>query len=194
VNSECFRLGFERSVLDRTAPDGGVYEVTHIGGYGAYHRERTELLETIIARGIPLMCWGYGIDAVPADSAVRRSYQGEAWGLEMYRIRRKSRIAISKHIDTAAGDHANIMAMYEATGAGALLVIDHKSDLSSIFEPGKEVISYRSADECTDMISYYLAHEAERQAIARAGQDRTLGQHTYFQRMQELVGILGRYV
>ena len=112
----------------------------------------------------------------------------------MYRIRQRSRIAISKHIRSAAGDHANIMAMYEITGVGALLMIDYASDLHTIFEVGKEVVAYRSVDECAEMINYFLAHEAERQAIASAGQERTLREHTYFHRMQELLEILGRWL
>jgi spore maturation protein CgeB len=82
------------------------------------------------------------------------------------------------------------MTLYEATGVGALLVIDQREDLHRLFAPGKEVVAYRSPGECAELIGYYLTHEEERRAIALAGQQRTLSEHTYYHRMQELVDIL----
>jgi len=36
----------------------------------------------------------------------------------------------------------------------------------------------------------YLEHDAGREAIARAGQQRTLRDHTYYKHAQELLGIV----
>jgi len=44
------------------------------------------------------------------------------------------------------------------------------------------------------LIRYYLAHDDERQAIARAGQVRTLREHTYEQRTKELISLVHKYV
>jgi spore maturation protein CgeB len=63
-----------------------------------------------------------------------------------------------------------------------------------LFEAGKEVIVYDSTEECAELIRYYLQHEKERTRIARAGQERTLKEHTYYHRMQELLDILKHYV
>jgi spore maturation protein CgeB len=113
---------------------------------------------------------------------------GQAWGLEMYQILGKSQITINHHGDVAP--YANNMRLYEATGVGTLLVTDWKDDLHETFEPGKEVIAYKSSEECAELVQDYLARTEERESIARAGQQRTLAEHTYFQRMQELVEIL----
>ena len=86
------------------------------------------------------------------------------------------------------------MRLFEATGTGALLVTDWKKNLHEMFELDKEVIAYRTGEECAEMIQYYLEHEDEREEIARAGQQRTLRDHTYYQRMQELVDIVERYL
>ena len=43
-----------------------------------------------------------------------------------------------------------------------------------------------------EKIQYYLVHEDERQAIASTGQARTLRDHTYRQRMEELGKIAER--
>ncbi len=109
----------------------------------------------------------------------------------MYQALHNAKISLNLHID-AAGNNANNMRLYESTGVGAMLLTDHKDNLHTLFEPGQEVVAYRSQEECSELIGYYLSHEAERQAIAAAGQARTLKEHTYAHRMQELVDILSQ--
>jgi spore maturation protein CgeB len=101
-------------------------------------------------------------------------------------------MTLNTHGDKAA--YAANMRLFEATGVGTLLITDWQENLHEIFEPGKEVIAYRTPEECAELIQYYLEHVEEREAIARAGQERTLREHTYYKRMQELVGILERYL
>ena len=71
---------------------------------------------------------------------------------------------------------------------------DAKANLGDLFEVGKEVVAYRDTAEAVEMIRYYTAHPEERDAIARAGQERTLRSHGYAQRMVELRDILRRYL
>jgi len=111
----------------------------------------------------------------------------------MYDVLFKSRITLNSHVDVAQGYAGNIR-LFEATGSGALLITDWKKNLHEMFEAGTEILAYRSPDECRDLVEYYLSHDAERQAIAGAGQRRTLREHTYYQRMQELVDIIGKYM
>ena len=93
-----------------------------------------------------------------------------------------------------ANGYANNMRLFEATGVGTLLLTDWKANLAELFEPGREVIAYRTPDECAELIGYYLEHDAERDAVARAGQQRTLREHSYDQRMQELVDVVAPYL
>ncbi len=86
------------------------------------------------------------------------------------------------------------MRLFEATGIGAFLLTDAKPDLGELFEPGREVATYRHAAEAAERIRHYLAHPEERDAIARAGQRRTLAEHTYARRAEQLVEILGPVV
>ena len=70
------------------------------------------------------------------------------------------------------------------------LLTDAGSNLDDLFEPGSEVATYRDADDLVRKISYFLEHDEEREAIAQAGQARTLREHTYAHRMEELVDVL----
>jgi spore maturation protein CgeB len=56
------------------------------------------------------------------------------------------------------------------------------------------VVAYDGAGDLAAKIEYFLGHEDERRAIADAGQRRTLAEHTYAHRMEDLVEILSRHL
>jgi spore maturation protein CgeB len=62
-----------------------------------------------------------------------------------------------------------------------------------MFQPGKEVVAYYSADDLVDKIKYYLSRETERESIAKAGQKACLERHGYDKRIKEFERILARY-
>jgi hypothetical protein len=190
--SEYFKLAFEPRVLAQLRKGNVPYQLVFVGGITPHHRERIRLLEHI-ARSHQLGLWGYGIDTLNVKSPLRSSFRGQAWGRDMYNIFYNARIVLNHHINVA-DSFANNMRLYEATGVGALLLTDHKDNLHTLFEPGNEVVVYRSAEECVELITHYLAHEEEGSAVALAGQERTLREHTYYERMQEMVDIVCRYL
>jgi spore maturation protein CgeB len=193
VSGEYLKLAFEPRILERLKRNSEPLQVVHVGGYGPIHNERNALLEKV-ARQIPIDFWGYGLDNLELNSPVRQRYHGEAWGLKMYEIRHNSRIVLTGHISAVAGRFANNATLYEATGVGACLVADLKENLSSILEPEQEVVTYRNAEECVERVRYLLDHEEERASIAKRGQERTLREHTYRERMKELADILQKYL
>ncbi|MNI96120.1 Spore protein YkvP [compost metagenome] len=64
---------------------------------------------------------------------------------------------------------------------------DERSDLLNFYNPGEEIVTYQSPEDCMDKIRYYLAHEDERREIALRGFRRTLLEHTYHKRIQALL-------
>lgn len=192
VAAEYFRIGFEPRVLERLGPTTLCHDVVFVGGISPSHVDGTAMLEQA-ARALPTDIWGYGVETLPPDSPIRGCHHGEAWALDMYRILASSKIALNRHIGIAE-NYANNMRLYEATGAGALLLTDLKDNLNDLFQVGTEVVAYRDVEDCIRLAEYYLAHEDERSAIAQAGQRRTLTEHTYYHRMQELVAIAERYL
>jgi hypothetical protein len=178
-------------VLDRLGSPGPAKGAVFTGTLRrSQHQGGNELLAAAAER-VPIDFWGIGAEDWPESSALRRGYRGEAWGIDMFRVLRSSKISLNRHIDVAA-DHANNMRLYEATGVGTLLLTDAKGDLKTLFDPGVEVVAYADEDELVEAVRHYLAHDDERSAIAEAGQARTLGSHSYADRMKELVAILAR--
>jgi len=163
-----------------------------VGGISHYHVKSYELLE-LLAKETPIEFWGYGVDTLHQESAIRTRHHGEAWGKEMFAILSASRITINRHGEVAE-NYANNMRLFEATGCGTLLITDYKDNLNELFEIGKEVVAYRSPEECAALVRYYLAHPDEAEKIAKAGQERTLRDHTYAKRMEQTAEILERHL
>jgi spore maturation protein CgeB len=80
----------------------------------------------------------------------------------------------------------------EATGVGTFLLTDFKDNLQTLFEPNREVVAWRSVNECLSMIDRYLNDEDERTAVAMAGQARTLSTHTFRRRVDDILQFVGK--
>jgi spore maturation protein CgeB len=126
---------------------------------------------------------------VTLPAAIARAIRPPRFGLEMYRTLRDARIALDVQGDPEARDSSN-MRLFEATGVGACLLTDRTVRLGEMFEPEREVATYASADECVEKIRRLLAHDAERESIARAGEARTLRDHTFARRAARLDELL----
>ena len=123
------------------------------------------------------------------DPQISAVAQRPLFGLEMFQQLARTRVSLNTHIDISA-TYASNMRLYEATGTGSCLLTDWKSNLGELFEPEVEIVSYKNADECVEKVNYLLNHEDERQAIATAGQRRTLRDHSFDKRAVQLDQII----
>lgn len=192
VASEYFRIGFDERVLALLGKVDKDIGFSFVGGLSRHHGGAIPLLE-YLAEHTEMRVFGYGAGSVPATSPIRQRHGGEVWGMDMYRALARSRITLNRHINVAE-NNANNMRLYEATGVGAMLLTDRKDNLHELFEVGREVVAYSSKEEAGELVRHYLGHPDEAAQIAQAGQARTLREHTYAQRMQELVPILKRHL
>jgi ubiquinone/menaquinone biosynthesis C-methylase UbiE/MoaA/NifB/PqqE/SkfB family radical SAM enzyme len=195
VKSYYQALAFDPRILERiNAPDyqQRIIDCSFVGGISGLHMESYRLLE-ILAEKTPIEFWGYGVNTLPSNSLVRARHHGEAWGTEMFQVLGQSKITINRHGEIAE-QYANNMRLFEATGCGALLITDYKDNLHELFEIGKEIVAYRSPEECAALVNYYLSNPDEALAIAQAGQARTLRDHTYALRMQQTAELLERHL
>ena len=99
------------------------------------------------------------------------------FGLEMFQLLRDSRIVFHRGGDST-GDCAGALRLFEVTGVGSLLLTNAVPELEELFEPGVEVVTYESIDDCVALVRDLLADEPRRASIAAAGQARTLRDHT----------------
>ncbi len=192
IKSEYLKLAFERDILRKFPRVDKVYDVTFVGSFTPHHLASIAPLE-FLARSIPVHIWGQGINFISPRSPLRNNYHGRVWGKEMFKILNESKIVLNRHI-SISGSYANNMRLYESTGMGALLLTDYKKNIGDIFEIDKEVITYRNKYELVKKVDYLLAHPDKIESIAMAGQKRTLTEHCYERRMEELESILLKYL
>ena len=195
MKAELLRHAFEPAVLSKV--DVAVqqtFPVSFAGLLRGGYSKRRELLEALCAQmGEQVFVWASSLDDLPPDSSIRRRFQGAAWGQDYYRVLALSKIAWNCHLEVA-GQFADNLRLFEATGLATLLVTDSKENLHKIFNVGQEVVAYRAIDECIELIRHYLDHDDERDAVRQAGQRRTLREHTYRHRAQELVDIVRKHL
>lgn len=192
INSEYLPLAFEPRILKKINGQKRIYDVTFIGSFTPFHQRGTKILDEV-ARKIPINIWSQGLIYLLPNSPLQRYFHGEVWGLSMYEVLAQSKIVINRHISVAR-DYANNMRLYESTGMGAMLISDEKKNLHELFEISKEVVTYKDSLDLIDKIKYYLTQEDKRKKLAAAGQKRTLKEHTYRKRMEELINILKKYL
>lgn len=191
LKAELNRLGFEPQILQLLKDVPQTIPISFVGSFQPVHSTRTELLEQL-CRKFEVNVWTPDFDRLPEESTIRKSYSGTVWGAEMYQILRNSRITLNHHGNIPP--YANNFRLFEATGTGALLITDWKTNLHEMFEVDKEVVVYRSPEECFELIQHFLLHPEEAQKIASAGQQKTLREHTYARRMEELDEIVRKMI
>lgn len=76
--------------------------------------------------------------------------------------------------------------LFDLPANGVMQISDGGDHLGAFFEPGKEIVGYRTTEELITKIRYYLDHPGEREAIARAGYRRVMRDHRFGLRMTEL--------
>ena len=125
-------------------------------------------------------------EALQDEPGLLNHYVGNAWGLEMYKIYGRSKITLNRHGAIASNFAAN-MRLFEATGMGACLMTESRPNLSDLFDPSTEVVSYDDLEDLQSKLEIVLESESTRQGVAEAGQRRCLQQHSYGVRIKEIL-------
>jgi glycosyltransferase involved in cell wall biosynthesis len=80
--------------------------------------------------------------------------------------------------------------VFEAIACGALLFESQNDFTSRLFEPGTHYVEFANLEDLKEKLTYYLAHDEERESIARAAtayyQANYTGAH-YWRRVDEMV-------
>ena len=82
--------------------------------------------------------------------------------------------------------------VFQTTASAALCVTDWREDAVTLYEPGHEVVYYRSLAELPEIIDRFTAEPSAARKIADAGYRRFLAHHTAAHRMAEFSSILDK--
>ena len=173
----CVLTQWGAASVDLAAPKPAAdcaYDVTFVGSnYG----ERSKRINALRATGIAVECFGHGWPNGAVDAARLRS------------IIRDSRISLN-FSDAGAGGGRQIKArIFEVPGAGGLLLTEDAPHLEDFFQPGREIAVFRDEGDLAASARRLLDAPHERDAMALAGHERVLREHTYEERLS---GVLDR--
>ncbi len=76
---------------------------------------------------------------------------------------------------------------FEAAGCGALQIMEYRLAVEHCFEPGKEILLYKSYEELIDMLRRAEAAPTEMKSIREAAAKRALAEHTYSHRLEKIL-------
>jgi spore maturation protein CgeB len=129
--------------------------------------------------------------ASPVNPRLKRLIKPAVYGLEMFQVLRDTRVVLNIHADSSPFFASN-MRLFETTGVGTCLLTDWKDNLCELFDPEKEVVTYRTPEECAEKARWLLDNPTDREKIAMAGQSRTLREHTFTRRAFQLDTLIGK--
>ncbi|MDB5440506.1 MAG: hypothetical protein JWM33_2933 [Caulobacteraceae bacterium] len=185
-----------------------------VGFLGGWEPRRETMLHALAVAGMDLKIWGGYWDFL-ADgrwSPRRQIILSQLAGADPFRFHRDPLLAEAlQGEEVYADDYARAMTgssigegflrkvvpdqhttrSFEIPACGSMLIADRTDEHRALFEEGHEAEFFGSAEEMVDKVSYYVAHEARRAAIAAAGHQRCIdGRYAYVYRLSDALGEL----
>lgn len=185
VDALSLPLGFDETRATFSAASTRPIDAIFIGSFSRHQPNTFPLLQEVAGHVPGLRIYGPGGDKLFRTFGLQNFYYGEVWGDNMFKLLGNSKVVVNRH-GTIAGDFAVNMRMYEATGSGAVLVTEHKSNIAELFIPGQEILTYHSQHEAGKIVANVLKNPKKLDSIASGGQQKTLAVHTYKQRINVL--------
>lgn len=158
--------------------------VTFVGGWTrAYHREsrhRHELIAHLQRR------WRRELRLVPRDGRTRVN------GQALRDVYASAKVVVGDSCLVPNAPRYWSDRIPETIGRGGFLIHPYVEGIEDHFTDGKHLRLWQAGDwaELDRLISYYIAHDDERRAIAEEGRRHVLEHHTYTVRMRQLVAML----
>jgi spore maturation protein CgeB len=149
------------------------YDVTFVG---SAQPARKAMIVALEALGIKVQCFGYGWP------------QGPVAANDIPTIYRNSQISLN--FSDSTGDNQIKARIFEVTGAGGFLLTQRASGLDELFVIDAEIAVFDTAAQCADSIRYFLAHPAGRDALAQAGNAKSMTQYSYKARLASVLSAL----
>jgi hypothetical protein len=159
----------------------------HHGGAG-FAPERAEFLFALagaLGSAVRVRVWGAGWDAYGGHL----EWGGRpVFGRNLSRVCSSSRIVLGINPARAAGaTYYTSDRIWMMMLGGGFYLGRRSAGLDDLLKDGAHCAWYGDAAECAERARYYLAHDAERDRIRKAGEERVRACHTFDQRISFLL-------
>ncbi|MFC0470068.1 glycosyltransferase [Halalkalibacter kiskunsagensis] len=79
---------------------------------------------------------------------------------------------------------------FDIASCGGFQLIEYKAGLPKHFINEEEIVSFNSNVDLLEKVTYYMSHYKERHKIAESAREKTINNHTFEHRMQEMLNII----
>lgn len=152
---------------------------------GVPYPNRVEILESLHKFKLGVFGDGWGNYYLRRGKKIPSYYRGPAAGEEVLKLYNSSKIVLNIH-DPESKEGLNTRT-FDILAAGAFEIVDHKKNLDIHFRNNSEIISYHDEKELNDLVSFYLKKPELSRNIADRGRMRVLQEHTWKNRIQNVV-------
>jgi len=167
IETHLFEYGVDERLADDLEGLPKEHACTFVGFLGQpWQSRKTELMEQV-ASAVDFKWWGLKGDDIGRYPALLSTYQGEAAGMEMFRIYRQSAIVLNDYVDTAAGQNVNIRTK-EVLGTESVLLTREADNIRDLEKQGA-LVTFKNAEDCLTKIRGLLSSAGMRRQIAARG-------------------------
>jgi hypothetical protein len=152
---------------------------------------RLEYLEEIVRRGWRLRIFGPGYewdDVIRGSTLLRDQAPVRlVWGQDYNRALCGGKVALC--FLSRLNRDTYTRRCFEIPASGTVLLSEYSDDLAGLFEPDREAVFFRNAQEMCDKLEYLIAEDTQRKMVADAGRRRVWkGGHDVLSRIRVLLG------
>lgn len=147
-------------------------------------RRRVRILADLAASGLQVSVWGDHDWQTVLPPEVK--YCGPAGHFHVVN-RIYNAAAINLDINRSYQQDIVTMRVFDVLSCGGFVLADYGEDLPELFKVGEEVAAYRNSAELTSLARHFLDHDADRRAMAEAGRQRVLRDHTIAGRVKQML-------
>ncbi|MBI4266916.1 MAG: glycosyltransferase [Chloroflexi bacterium] len=157
-------------------PAGEKYDVSFVGSLRA---DRDDYIRALKNRNIPVSLFGLSFGNFVSYPEMAEIFHNSKINLNFSKTYRYMKSGVKGRI-------------FKVCLAGGFLLTEYFPGLEDYFEIGREIDCFHDKQELLEKIDYYLSHDAERRAIARAGWTRACSQHTASHVVERFIGEVER--
>ncbi len=143
-----------------------------VGFIGTWEKEREEFIAYLIRNNIPVNITGDGWPKGKHWEIIKPLYHGPSVYGEAY-IKTINGMDIALHFLRHGNRDEQDSRTFEIPACGVFMLAEKSKVHQSLFEVGKEAEFFTEREELLEKVKYYLQHEDERKAIAKAGLARS---------------------
>lgn len=149
---------------------------------GAFTPRRARIIKALEKSGLKIKVWGPYWKYFVHNNRINKG----VYGKEMVKAFNAAKIALNIHVESDVAYKVN-MRTFEVTGSGVFLLTDYAYGMEKVFKIGNELTIYEDERDLSKLTKRYLDLETRREYIAKKGRQRAYKEHTYEQRVNQLL-------